>query len=178
MGVTEKLGRIPPEADRLAFREWDGDDLERFHSICSDPQVMQFVGDGQAWTKERTDQFIQSASDTFREHGYCQWALVHKADGKLIGYCGFVKSDNDSEIGWRLAPEYWGQGLATEAARAVLKHCIETLEFRRVIATVQAANAASIRIIEKLGMTLVERFDRDGQEVLVYSLDADSLTSG
>ena len=66
----------------------------------------------------------------------------------------------------------------TEGARAVLKHGIETLGFQRVIATVQAANVASIRVIEKLGMTLVERFDRDGQEVLVYSVDAGCLTPG
>ena len=107
-----------------------------------------------------------------RENGYCQWALICKADGKLIGFCGFVNSDDAPEIGWRLAPEYWGQGLATEAARAVLNHGIETLGFQRVIATVQAANVASIRVIEKLGMTLVESFDRDGREVLVYSVDA------
>ena len=172
MGVTEKLDDVPPGTDRLAFREWNDDDLIRFHAICSEPKVMQFVGDGQAWTKDRTGQFLQSASDMLQEHGYCQWALIHKADGLLIGYCGFVKSDNTPGIGWRLAPEHWGQGLATEAARAVLKHGIETLRFQRAIATVQAANVALIRVIEKLGMTLVERFDRGGREVLVYSADA------
>ena len=172
MGVTEKLDDVPPDTDRLAFREWNDDDLDQFHAICSDPQVMQFVGDGQAWARDRTGHFIQSATEMLRENGYCQWALICKADGKLIGYCGFVKSDNDSEIGWRLAPEYWGQGLATEAASRVFTHGIETLGFQRVIATVQASNLASIRIIEKLGMTLVESFDRDGQEVLVYSTNA------
>ncbi|MBP89272.1 MAG: GNAT family N-acetyltransferase [Planctomycetaceae bacterium] len=178
MGVTEKLDDVPPGTDRLAFREWNDDDLDRFHAICSDPQVMKFVGDGQAWSRDRTGRFIHSAKEMFREHGYCQWALIHKVDGELIGYCGFVNSDDAPEIGWRLAPEYWGKGLATEAARAVLKHGIETLGFQRVIATVQAANVASIRIIEKLGMTQVERFDRDGREVLVYSADAGRLTSG
>jgi RimJ/RimL family protein N-acetyltransferase len=111
---------IPSDTDRLSFREWNDDDLDRFHSICSDPQVMQFVGDGQAWAKERTGQFIQFATEMLRENGYCQWALFCKADGKLIGYCGFVNSDDGPEIGWRLAPEYWGNGLATEAARAVI----------------------------------------------------------
>ena len=178
MGVTEKHHDVPPDTDRLTFRGWNDLDLDQFHAICSDPQVMQFVGDGQAWARDRTGQFIQSATEMLRENGYCQWALIHKADGKLIGYCGFVNTDDDREIGWRLAPEYWGNGLATEAARAVLKHGIETLGFQRVIATVQAANVASIRVIEKLGMTLVERFDRDGQEVLVYSVDAGCLTPG
>jgi len=117
-------------------------------------------------------ELVNSATEMLRENGYCQWALICKADGKLIGFCGFVNSDDAPEIGWRLAPEYWGQGLATEAARAVLTHGIETLGFQRVIATVQSTNAASIRVIEKLRMTLVEKFDRDGREVLVYSVDA------
>jgi ribosomal-protein-alanine N-acetyltransferase len=173
----KKTDKLPPDTDRLAFREWNDDDLDRFHAICSDPKVMQFVGAGRAWTGDRTGQFILSATEMLREHGYCQWPLIHKADGKLIGYCGVVNTNDDREIGWRLAPEYWGQGLATEAARAVLTHGIIMLGFERVIATVQAANMASIRIIEKLGMTLVERFDRDGREVLVYSVDAGCLTS-
>lgn len=168
---------IPPDTNRLAFREWNGDDLDRFHAICSDPQVMQYVGDGQIWSRARVAGFIQSASESFREHGFCQWPLTHKADGKLIGYCGFVNTDNTPEIGWRLAPEYWGQGLATEAARAVLKHGIQMLGFQRAIATVQSSNLASIRVIEKLGMTLVKRFDRDGREVMLYSTDASCLSS-
>ena len=171
MGVRENLDDVPPDTDRLTFREWNDGDLDRLDSICSDPQVMQFVGDGQAWTRDRTGQFIQSA-EMLRENGYCQWALIHKADGKLIGYCGFVNTDDDREIGWRLATGYWGQGLATEAARAVLTHGIMTLGFQRVIATVQASNLGSIRVIEKLGMTLVNRFHRDDREVLVYSVDA------
>ncbi len=76
-----------------------------------------------------------------------------------------------------LAPESWGQGLATEAARAIFKHGTETLGFQQVIATVQTANVASIRVIEKLGMTLVKSFDRDGREVMLYSKDTSSLKS-
>ena len=114
MCVTEKLDDLPPDTDRLAFGEWNDDDLDRFHAICSDPQVMQFVGDGQAWEKDRTGQFIQFATEMFREHGFCQWALIHKVDGELIGYCGFVNSDDATEIGWRLAPEYWGKGQPCE----------------------------------------------------------------
>jgi len=165
---------IPPEADRLAFREWNEVDLDRFHAICSDQRVMQHVGDGRVWSRGRTGQFIHAAAESSRQHGYCQWPLIHKADRRLIGYCGFVNTDDAPEIGWRLVPEYWGQGLATEAAKAVFRHGTETLALQRVIANVHAANVASIRVIEKLGMTLVKRFDRDGQEVMLYSMNASS----
>jgi len=132
---------------------------------------MQHVGDGRVWSREQTGEFIQNAVETLRDHGYCQWPMIHKADCKLIGYCGFVNTGDAPEIGWRLAPGYWGQGLATEAAQAVVKHGTGTVGFQRVIASVQAANAASIRVIEKLGMTLVKRFDRDGREVLSYAVE-------
>jgi len=163
----------PPETDRLIFCEWREEDFEPFHAICSDSRVMQHVGDGQIWRRKRTGQFIQSANEMLRNHGYCQWALIHKADNRLIGYCGFVKTETVPEIGWRLAPEYWEQGMATEAARAAFDYGILTLRFSRVIATVQTANAASVRVIEKLGMTLEQSSDRDGREVMIYAVSAD-----
>lgn len=82
-----------------------------------------------------------------------------------------MKTDTNPEIGWRLAPEYWGQGLATEAARSALQHGFESFPFDRVIATVQAANTASIRVIEKLGMKLENRLDRAGRKVSVYVIE-------
>lgn len=166
---------IPPDTDRIAFREWSDDDLDAFQAICSDPRVMRYVGDGKTWSTERTGKFIHAAAEMFRQYGYCQWPLIYKADRKLIGYCGFVNAEAAVEIGWRLVPEYWGQGLATEAAGAALRHGIATLGFRRVIASVQAANVASIRVIEKLGMTLVESVDRAGRKVNVYAATSDDV---
>lgn len=163
----------PPASDRMVFRAWREGDLECFHTLCSDPQVMRHVGDGRAWSRERTAEFIASAGETLRRKGYCQWALIHKADRQLIGYCGFVASQAEPEIGWRLSPRYWGRGLATEAARAALRHGFETLGFQRVLATVQEGNVASIRVVEKLGMQPLGRFRRSGRAVLLFSATKD-----
>ncbi len=141
------------ESERLIFREWFDADVPAFHRICSDPRVMEFVGDGRTWGIERTERFICHATESLRESGFCQWPLIHKADAALIGYCGFLQTGDGPEIGWRLAPEYWGRGLATEAARVALDHGFQELGFQRVVATVQSANEASIRVIQKLGMT-------------------------
>ena len=164
---------IPPMAvmlksERLIFREWCDEDLPAFHRICSDARVMEFVGHGQPWSLETTEHFISRATGSLQEFGFCQWPLIHKADAVLNGYCGFVQTADGPEIGWRLAPDYWGQGLATEAARMALEHGFQELGFQRVIATVQVANAASIRVIEKLGMQHESSFQRNGREVLVY----------
>lgn len=164
---------IPLETERLMFRDWQASDLEPFHAICSDPSVMQFVGDGTPWSRERTEQFIVSAREMSRTLGFCRWPVIDKASSAVIGFCGFVPASDSAEIGWRLAKESWGRGLATEAARAVLKHGFESLRFQRIIATVQAPNRASIRVVEKLGMKAESTFQRGGREVILFSISRD-----
>ena len=169
---------IPLATERLIFRDWNVADLEPFHSLCSDLSVMQFVGDGEPWSRDRTDQFVLSAREMSLTLGFCQWPVIHKRCSAVIGFCGFVPASDGAEIGWRLAKEYWGRGLATEAARAVLKHGFETLGFRRLIATVQSPNLASIRIVEKLGLKPESSFYRDGREVILFSINNARKVSG
>lgn len=185
------------ETSRLLLRCWSLDDLEPFHAVCSDPRVMEYVGSGQPWSRSRTLEMIETAMATRRQHGYCRWAVILKpvvgsvpptlhtrpeerlaqqerdpvaspAD-PLIGFCGFVPAEGGAEIGWRLGAAHWGQGLATEAARATLQYGFETLRFPRVIATIQAGNAASRRVAEKLGMNYTHSFERAGREILVFA---------
>lgn len=164
---------IPLETERLIFRDWKAADVEPFQALCADPRVMQFVGDGEPWPLDRTEQFVVQAREMSQTLGFCQWPVIHKTNSAMIGFCGFVPANAGAgaEIGWRLATEYWGQGLATEAARAVLKHGFETLGFQRVIATVQTPNRASIRIVEKLGMKPESSFLKNGRTVILYSID-------
>ena len=161
---------IPLETERLIFRDWNATDVEPFHSLCADPSVMQFVGDGEPWSRARTDQFVASAREMSQTLGFCRWPVIYKPSSAVIGFCGFVPASDGAEIGWRLAKEYWGRGLATEAARAVLKYGFETLGFQRIIATVQAPNSASIRVVEKLGMKAESTFQRGGREVILFSI--------
>ena len=160
---------LPPNSERIIFRAWHADDVATFHAINSDPQVMRFVADGQGWSISRTQQFIEAASDMLQRSGFCQWALIDRSSGCLIGFCGLVDTGDIPEIGWRLARDYWGRGLATEAAAAVLDHAQNALGLGRVVATVQTENAASVRVIEKLGMTRDRTFQRGGREIAVYS---------
>jgi [ribosomal protein S5]-alanine N-acetyltransferase len=90
----------------------------------------------------------------------------------LIGFCGF--SDEfppDVEIGWRFLPEYWGRGLATEAARAVMQYGFDTFGFGRLVYVSQRANQRSIRVAEKLGMAFERSFVHKGKEVVRYAKD-------
>lgn len=162
---------IPLETERLMFRDWTATDLEPFHSICADPSVMKFVGDGVPWSLERTEEFIVRAGEMSRTLEFCRWPVIYKPGSAVIGFCGFVPASDGAEIGWRLAKASWGQGLATEAARAVLRHGFEILGFQRIIATVQSLNRASIRVVEKLGMKAESSFHRNGREVVLFSIN-------
>jgi RimJ/RimL family protein N-acetyltransferase len=160
------------ETNRLILRRWTPADELPLFAICSDPVVMQYVGDGAPWSRERTRQFIEEALATEQQCGYCRWPVILKDDGMLAGFCGFAPAEHGAEIGWRLARGYWGQGLATEAARAALEFGIQKLGFQRVTATVQSGNEASLRVAVKLGMVVEKRIERNGREVLILVANA------
>ncbi len=137
--------------NRLLVRTWRDFDREPFHDICSDAEVMRFVGDGKPLSRDRSDEFITRNQAHFAQLGLCQWAVEIRETGELAGYCGFVPNGEWTEMGWRLARCFHGRGLGTEVAAAVLNYGINQLQLSRVFLTVQAGNRASLRIAEKIG---------------------------
>ncbi len=127
--------------------------------------------------RKKSRQFIADAIAEQHQHGYCRWPLILKDTEALAGFCGFAHRDAGAEIGWRLASQYWGRGLATEAARAVFRYGAEALGFDRITATIQSGNDASQRVAEKLGMTLAGRMERNGRETLIFAADCSSANS-
>jgi ribosomal-protein-alanine N-acetyltransferase len=106
--------------------------------------------------------------------GLGQWAVVRKSDGICIGECGIcaqeVDGEREFEISYRLRRDCWGNGLATEAARACCDYGFKQAGLRRLISIIEAENAASIRVAEKMGMTLEKRASFQGIRVLIYSV--------
>lgn len=139
---------------------------------------MQFIGDGQPWSLERTQQFLLRAQEMSRTAGFCQWCVTLRSGSGSIGFCGLVPAPGGAEIGWRLSRRFWGQGLATEAAQAVIAYGFEVLGLKQILCTVQAANVGSLRVVEKLGMHLDSTFERDGREVMRYRLRAPHVSPG
>ena len=163
---------IVVETERLYLREWVPDDWVRFKPLAVDHRVLQYIGNGDPWTDDRIERRVGEYIHLSQTRGWIFWPVIHRADSKLIGFCGF--SDGfppDVEIGWRLLPEYWGQGLATEAAKATLDYGFKTWSFPRVISVAQRANRASIRVMEKIGMTFDGAFTHDGAEVVRHRIN-------
>jgi len=153
---------------RLSLRPWQEEDLEAAITFCSDPEVMKQVGNGVPWNREETLAFLQQEIQHQQLHGFCRWAVVEPEQGSPIGFCGFVSVSEGIEMGWRLASGYWGRGLASEIAEAVLHHGQETLKLGPITATIQHGNTASRRVAEKIGFIESGILLRNGQQIVVF----------
>jgi RimJ/RimL family protein N-acetyltransferase len=142
------------ETERLAVTPKTAADVEALHAVYGDEEVMRFSG-GRLATLERTRNFVAAHMHHQEMHGFSMWALVERRSGALVGDAGFLVHEDGVEIGWHLRRSAWGQGYATEAARACLAYGFDQLGFVRVSAFTELGNATSLRVIEKLGMLFV-----------------------
>jgi RimJ/RimL family protein N-acetyltransferase len=160
--------------DRLLLRGWREEDIEPFVALCADPRVMRWVGRGRPQDRAQAEASLQAIRDHWVRHGFGLWAAEEQASRDLAGFIGLARLDDgsgDVEIGWRLRREAWGRGLATEGALAARERAFGELGLTRLVALVHPENAASLRVIDKLGMTFErERTSRHGTPVRVYAL--------
>jgi ribosomal-protein-alanine N-acetyltransferase len=145
---------------RLLLRPLEGSDLEALHSITSGPTVMQFVGDLKPFTLEKTERMIRDAVDHYRTRGFGEYAVMDKESGSLAGYGGFAVLPERTcvEIDYILRPEFWGRGLATELAAALVDHGFQRLRLDTIGASFDPQNHASMRVAAKVGL----RYERTG----------------
>ncbi len=145
------------ETARLRLRNWQPSDREPFAQINADPRVMEFFP--KRLTREESDAMIDRIEDHFRSKGFGLYAAELRDDGRFIGYIGLHTPTFEAhftpcvEIGWRLASDVWGQGLATEGARAVVRHAFEKLKLNEIVSFTVPANQRSVRVMDKIGMT-------------------------
>lgn len=132
-----------------------------FRPIATDPEVMRYINGGVPWSDEQIQSFVKRQVELYEGQGYCRWRLSLKGSSEIIGFCGVGLWQDAPEIGWWLARRYWGMGLASEAARKALQDVFERTQLDQIISVAQAENAASIRIMEKLGLTKETEFVND-----------------
>lgn len=127
-------------------------------AINADPEVMRWIGDGQPRSRQSTQAAIAACEHRWDELGYGWFAVEIRNTGELAGFTGLDIPDDIPdvmpavEIGWRLGSPYWGQGIATEAARAALRFAFLDRGMTQVVGIHQVENHASERVMQKLGM--------------------------
>jgi RimJ/RimL family protein N-acetyltransferase len=142
--------------ERLVLRKFTEEDWRAVMAYQQNPLYLRFS----EWTERTVDQvrrFVEAFVAQQREipRTRFQWALTLKDTGRLIGTCGIRRESiqaSEAEIGFELDPACWGHGYATEAARALVQFGFSELHLHRIWAWCIADNAASIRVLEKLGM--------------------------
>jgi RimJ/RimL family protein N-acetyltransferase len=141
--------------ERLLIRQLQIEDHAALCRVFGDPEVMRF-GDG-VQTAEWVHAWLRTCLERYRERGFGPYAVVARAQQAVIGYCGLfffpdINGRSEIEIGYRLERAAWGHGYATEAARTVRDYAFATLQIPRLIALIDPANTASVRVAEKIGM--------------------------
>jgi ribosomal-protein-alanine N-acetyltransferase len=167
------------ETERLILNTWDGADWMDLRPIATDPDVMRYITGGVPWTDEQIQNFVDRQVKLYADRGFCRWKLFEKSDGKFVGFCGvgFWRDVPDPEIGWWLARDRWGRGLATEAARVALHDAFERLKLERLISIAVPENVASTGIMRKLGLTLDFEFENGGIRLVRYMMTRDQYAS-
>ena len=159
------------ETERLALRMFTPGDLDDLDRIFSKPTVMKYLGyAGEPMTRGETEASLHSMIAHWGRHGYGRWAVTLKDSGKLIGCSGLRSFNETAELVYLLDEPYWGQGLATETARACLEFGFFVRDFPRVIAFARQANAASRRVMVKVGMSFLSDNVIFGINVAQYAI--------
>ena len=154
--ATQALTEV--ETRRLVLRRWRAADAGWFADLNADARVMRHVGDGRALAADESAALMRRIEQHWEEHGFGLWVAQPRGEDRGIGFVGLAVPSflpevlPAVEVGWRLAPAWWGRGLATEGARAALECAWDGLELAQVISIIDPANAASLRVAEKLGM--------------------------
>jgi len=166
------------ETERLLLRMFRPDDLDALAILFSNPKVMRYVGDGQPASREEADKALQSIINHWASHGFGRWAAVDKHTHEFVGFGGLRSLFGVPEVVYHFAPEHWGKGLATELARASLRFGFETHGFERIVAIAKPGNAASIHVMEKLGMKYQQHTSYYNIDVVEYSIARDQFRPG
>ncbi len=144
------------ETERLLLRRWREQDSEPFAAMNADPLAMRFFPS--VLSTEQSDELIEIAASAFERDGFGLWAVESREDGRFAGFIGLAPVPADLtfapaiEIGWRMSPAYWGRGLATEGASAVVDFAFGEAGLKELLAYTAAVNSPSRRLMERLGM--------------------------
>ncbi len=162
------FSRIPPiETDRLTLRAMRVSDAPDMFAYACNPAVTRYLTWEPHLDLEQTREYLTYIGQRYRTGDFYDWALVSRADGHMLGTCGFTSFNcpaDSGEIGYVLNPAYHGQGLATEAVRAVMRFGFETLSLHRIEAHFIEGNESSRRLMERVGMTF-EGYARESMKI-------------
>ena len=155
---------------RCELRPVTADDAAELHALWITPGVRRFLWDDTIIPLERAVATVAASDALFTQHRFGLWVARPKGSDELCGFAGLwpFRDEHDFELLYGVAEPLWGQGYAVEIARAILHYCETTLDMPAVRASIDAPNAASARVLDKLGFVVARRAVVDGLDLIFY----------
>ena len=179
--VTPAAGKAPHDpatsfiaiTPRLRLRLLTPADAPYLCRQLNEPSWLQFIGDRGVRTTAAAEQYIRDRiMASYDQHGFGMYLVEDRVTAMPMGMCGLVKRDSlpHADLGFSFLPEYWGQGLAAEAAAAVLRHAVNPLGQQRLLAIATADNERSGRLLERLGFQFqkLQQLEPNGETLRVF----------
>ena len=159
---------------RLELRPVTADVLDLLAGLYADPAVMRYVGCGEPLSRDHAAVRLRLMLGHWQDHGFGVCLVHDRTAGTFLGRCGlsYLGETGAVELGFMFAPPFWGRGYATEAGRACLEHGFGVLKLPRIVAIARPENAASRRVLAKLGMRCAKMAEWDGGPVVWYEIEA------
>lgn len=169
--------RATIETSRLVLRPFKSGDVEAAFGWLGDPTVMRFTPTGPDTSIKQTKARLVNYQEHQTAHGFSKWIILDRRSGRGIGDSGLLELQEYGwiDLGFRLAQPYWGKGLATEAAAAWVRAAFDDFRIDRLTSFVHPGNAASIRVLEKLGFQTAGQDTIMGMNSILFSLGPKDL---
>ena len=161
------------QTNRLIIEHFKDSDIPDWAKIESDANVRRFV-DGKVLSLKEAGEYVEMNIRQYQTRGYGRYAVRLKETGNLIGMCGFLKENYGIDFGYRYSKNSWGKGFGFEAAKVVLNYGFSELGFEKLVGLTAEENSGSIRILEKLGFKLQEKFLFNNTKAFKYQYTKDS----
>lgn len=157
------------ETPRLYLREMTPLDAENAYLLNLDPEVIRYTGDDAFESVAEAKTFLENYA-SYRTYGFGRWAVIRKETDEYLGWCGlkYTPELDEFDIGYRFMKKFWGKGYATEAAKACLEVGFNQFQMKSIIGRAMTQNGASIRILEKIGLSYLENQIENGIEEVIY----------
>ena len=164
------------ETKRIILRKFDAADAQAVFEFSSNVEVQKHTGDALFKTIDEAEKVIENIwLPEYKKYGYARWAVVHKADNKVIGFAGlkYLAEMDETDIGYRFLPPYWGKGIATEVSKEIIKYGFEILNLERIIGIIEPENIASGKVLENAGLKFykIDEYEGDGGAYHFYEIN-------
>lgn len=164
--------KIILDTERTYLREMTPDDAQNAFELNSDPLVIQYTGDVSFESVEEAGAFL-AKYDHYEKYGFGRWAVISKETNEYLGWCGLKYSSDEDEfdIGFRFHRRFWNKGFASETARACIQLGFEKFNMETIVGRAMKENLASIRVLEKCGLSFLSDYQFDDEEGVIYSIN-------